>query len=332
MQGPTRRVALLTAALAPATFGPLASAGLAQGQAPWPNRPVTVVVPFAAGGNVDVAARIFTDRLTARLGQPFVVENRTGAGGATGLRSVAQANPDGYTLGVASSGTLNILPHIYRQQFGFDPMVDLTLVGQVAYQPNMLVVHPSLPARNMAELIAHLRANPDRYSYGSSGVGTSQHLCMEIIAREADLKVTHVPYRASNQIMQDLIAGRVHMSCDQYSTAIEQVRAGNARAIGVASIARYAPAPEIPSIADTLPGIDITWSAVFIGPRAMPAEAAARLEAALREITQEPAIIQRLNAIGVTPNAIFGAELAGVMRADNARWKPLVERANIPPP
>ena len=305
---------------------------VAQSAAQWPTKPVSVVVPFAAGGNTDVVARIFTDRLGARLGQPFLIENRTGAGGSTGITGMVKAAPDGYTIGVVTSGTLFILPHIYQDKLGYDGVKDLRPVALVGRQPNVVVVHPKIPAKSVAELFAYLKANPDKDSYGSSGIGTSQHLCMELIVQHTGARIAHVPYRASNQIMQDLIAGQIQMTCDQFSTAYEQVKAGNARAIAVTSLERYPPEPTIPAMAETVAGFDVTWAAVFITSSAVPTPIAEKLAAELSLITKELDVAKRLRDLWVTPASVTGAELAARIKADYDTWKPIVEKAKIPRP
>ena len=168
-----------------------------------------------------------------------MIENKSGAGGSLGIAAMAKANPDGYTLAVVSAGTLFILPHIYKEKLGYDGLKDIRPVAMVAYQPNMLIVAPNVPAKTTAELFEYMKANPDKLSYGSSGIGTSQHLCMELIVQHTGAKIAHVPYRASNQIIQDLIGGQIQMTCDQFSTAYPQVQGGKARAIGVSSLERY---------------------------------------------------------------------------------------------
>lgn len=311
--------------------------GLAAGAIPaaaqqWPTRPVTVIVPFAAGGNVDAAARIFSERLSTRLGQQFVIENKSGAGGSLGIAAMANANPDGYTIGVVTSGTLFILPHIYKQKLGYDGLNDIRPVAMVAYQPNMLIVDPKIPAKTVPEFFAYLKANPDKLSYGSSGIGTSQHLCMELIIQHTGAKVAHVPYRASNQIIQDLIGGQIQMTCDQFSTAYPQVQAGKARAIAVASADRYPFDRSIPALAETVPGLEVTWTAVFVTSSKVPAAISDKLASELREITQDPALVERLKGLGVTPVSVVGAELQNQIKADYEKWKPIVEKANIPQP
>lgn len=316
-------------AIAAATLACLASPALAEA---WPTRPVTVIVPFAAGGNVDAAARIFSERLSARLGQQFVIENKSGAGGSLGIAAMANAKPDGYTLAVVSAGTLFILPHIYKEKLGYDGLKDIRPVAMVAYQPNMLIVDPKVPAKTVAEFFDYLKANPDKLSYGSSGIGTSQHLCMELIVQHTGAKLAHVPYRASNQIIQDLIGGQIQMTCDQFSTAYPQVQAGKARAIAVSSLERYSVDPSIPALAETVPGLEVTWTAVFVAPAKVPAEIADKLAAELRAIASDPAMVERLKGLGVTPVSITGAELQKQIVADYDKWKPIVERAKIPQP
>ena len=298
----------------------------------WPTKSVTVIVPFAAGGNTDVAARIFTDRLSQRLGQSFVVENKTGAGGSIGIGAMAKANPDGYTMGIVTAGTLFILPHIYKQKLGYDGRKDIRPVAMVGVQPNLLIVHPSVPAKTVPEFIAHIKANPDKVTYGSSGIGTSQHLCMELIAQHTGAKMVHVPYRASNQIIQDLLGGQIQATCDQFSTAYPQVQGGKAKAIAVSSLERYGFDTSIPTLAEFIPGLEVTWSAVFITPRAVPESIRKRLADELIAIANEPPIIEKLKTLTVTPASLSGEALEKTINADYDKWQPIVERANIPQP
>jgi tripartite-type tricarboxylate transporter receptor subunit TctC len=307
----------------------IASPGYAQN---WPTKPVTVIVPFAAGGNTDVAARIFTERLSQRLGQQFVVENKSGAGGSIGISAMAKAQPDGYTMGIVTAGTLFILPHIFKDKLGYDSRKDIRPIAMVGTQPNMLIVHPSVPATTVPEFIAYLKANPDKLSYGSSGIGTSQHLCMELIVQHTGAKLAHVPYRASNQIIQDLLGGQIQMTCDQFSTAYPQVQAGKAKAIAVSSLDRYAFDNSIPTLAESIPGLEVTWSAVFITPANVPENIRKKLADELVAITKEPAIVERLKSLSVTPASLAGADLEKNILADYDKWQPIVERAKIPQP
>lgn len=298
----------------------------------WPTKPVTVIVPFAAGGNTDVAARIFTDRLSQRLGQQFVIENKTGAGGSIGIGAMAKANPDGNTLGIVTAGTLFILPHIYKDKLGYDSRKDIRPVAMVGTQPNMLIVHPSVPAKTVPEFISYIKANPDKLTYGSSGIGTSQHLCMELIAQHTGAKMVHVPYRASNQIIQDLLGGQIQATCDQFSTAYPQVQGGKARAIAVSSLERYGFDTSIPTLAEFIPGLDVTWSAVFITPRNVSEDIRKKLADELIAIAKEPSMVEKLKTLGVTPASLAGDALEKNINADYDKWQPIVERAKIPQP
>lgn len=307
----------------------LVFSGTVHAQTAWPDKPVTVVVPYAAGGNTDVAARLFAERLSARLGKQFVIENKSGGGGTIGIASLARSAPDGYTIGVVTAGNLYILPHIFRDKLGYDTFKDLKPLAMVATQPNFFVVHPSIPANTPAELIAHLKANPNKYSYGSSGVGTSQHLCMELLAQKTGIQVAHVPYRSSGQIMQDLVGGQIQISCDQISTALAQVKGGQAKGIAVSSLQRYAAAPDYPAMAETVPGVDVTWAAIFIAPAQIPKPIAERIAKELAEISKEPAVIEKLKGLTVTPVSVVGEALEKQIRADFEAWKPVVEAAKI---
>ena len=298
----------------------------------WPTRPVTVIVPFAAGGNVDAAARLFSERLSHRLGQQFVIENKSGAGGSIGISAMANSKPDGYTLAVVSAGTLFILPHIYKEKLGYDGLKDILPIAMVAYQPNMVIVDPKVPAKTVPEFMAYLKNNPDKLSYGSSGIGSSQHLCMELIVQHTGAKIAHVPYRASNQIIQDLIGGQIQMTCDQFSTAYPQVQGGKARAIAVSSLERYPVDASIPALAETVPGLEVTWTAVFVAPSKVPPQIAEKLAAELREIAKDPAMIEKLKGLSVTPMSVTGPELQKMIAGDYEKWKPIVERAKIPQP
>jgi tripartite-type tricarboxylate transporter receptor subunit TctC len=324
--------AIALAFIGSVSFAQTATAQSASGQSDWPNRQVTVVVPFAAGGNTDVAARIFAERLGARLGKPFIIENRTGAGGSLGIAAVSKATADGYTLGTVTSGTLFILPHIYREKLGYDTLKDLKMLAMVGTQPNFMVVHPSVPAKTMPELIAHIKANPGKISYGSSGIGTSQHLCMEVLVQKTGIDVIHVPYRGSNQIMNDLIAGHIQVSCDQISSSLPQVNGGNARGIAVTSLEKYPLAMQYPAVAETIPGVDVTWAAIFIAPSGIPQPIADKLMAELGAISKEPDVQKRLADLFVTPLSIVGTELESRIRSDYDKWKPIVESAKIPQP
>jgi tripartite-type tricarboxylate transporter receptor subunit TctC len=235
----------------------------------WPSKPITVIVPFGAGGNTDSLARIYSARLSARLGQQFVIENRVGAGSIIGITSLAKAAADGYTIGIGTSAGLAINPAIMKENLGYSADKDFAYLHLMAIQPNLLVVHPSVPARTLPEFIAWVKANPDQ-AYATSGNGSSQHLCGEMLIQAAGIKMVAVAYRASNQQMQDLVGGQIRIACDNFSSAWEQVQAGKIRAIAVTSAKRYSFGPDIPAVAETLPGFEVQAWFGWIAPVGVP--------------------------------------------------------------
>jgi tripartite-type tricarboxylate transporter receptor subunit TctC len=261
--------ALIGLAAAVAALSLLAGAVAAQDK--WPTRPVTVIVPFAAGGNTDVMARIFSEQLSKRLGQQFVVENKAGAGGVIGLNAVAKAAPDGYTIGVGTSGGIAINPVLIKDKIPYDAEKDFTYLYGMAAQPNIWLVHPSVPAKTMAELITWLKANPGT-PYATSGPGTTQHICGEMLADAAGVKITPVSYRASNQSLQDLIGGQIKLACDNFGVAYEQVKAGTLRAVSITSLARFPLAAEIVPTAETLPGFELVAAYGWVGAAGRPGD------------------------------------------------------------
>ncbi|HEY8566960.1 MAG TPA: tripartite tricarboxylate transporter substrate binding protein [Beijerinckiaceae bacterium] len=320
MIGKTGLLALALAALA--------APALAQ---TYPSRPVTVFVPFAAGGTADSLGRIFAEKLSQRLGQQFVIENRTGAGGNMGVQATARAVPDGYAIGVASV-TIAINPHVYKERMPFDPVKDLKPLFLMATQPNVLVVHPSIPAKNLPELVSYLKANPGKESFASSGVGTSLHLCMELLMAQTGVKLPHVAYRASNQVMQDVLAGHVKVACDNAASAVPQVQAGNVRPIGVSALQRLEDIPDVPTLAESLPGFEaLTWFG-FVAPAGLPQDIADKLTAEMAAIGRDPEVQSRLKKLSAVPSTLAGEAFGGFIRSELQKWGPVVEKAGITAP
>src|SRR5262245_57864106 len=297
----------------------------------WPTRPVTVVVPFAAGGNTDVLARIFAERMSHRLGQQFLIENKAGAGGTTGIVSMTKAPADGYTLAVATTAGLASNAVIMKEKLGYNAEKDIAYLYNMATQPNLLVVHPSVPAKTLPEMIAWLKANP-RTPYATSGIGSSQHICGEMLAQQAGLEIVPVAYRASNQQMQDLISGQIKVACDNFSTAWEQVKAGNARAIAVGSAKRYSFSPDVPTFAETLNGFEVVSAFGWIGPAALDKAIVAKLIAELTAVGEEPEVKERLRGLGVEASGLAGEAFSAYMRSERERLGVIVEKAGIEPP
>ena len=315
---------LLTAAL----LG-IAGRGVAQ-PAPWPNRPLTVLVPYVAGGPSDILARAVATPLGAALGQPVVVENRPGGNGAVAAQVAARAAPDGLTLFLAASGILTINPHVMAR-LPYDPTRDFAPLTVAIAAPNLLVAHPGFPPRTVAELIDWLKANPNRASYGTSGIGSSEHLTMELFAQATGTQLTHVPYSGSAAAVTDLVAGVTQLSFLNIATVAQQVQGGALRAVAVAAPRRHPLLPEVATVADTLPGFEGgSWHS-FVAPAATPEPVLTRIHAALTECLRLPEVEARLTRIGFSVVASSRAEMAARVAAELARWKDVVRAAGIQP-
>jgi len=317
---------LARVAVVAATLGLLAGAATAQEK--WPSRPVTIIVPFAAGGNTDVMARIFAEQLTKRLGQQFVVENKAGAGGVNGLHALTRAAPDGYTVAVATSGGIAINPILIKDKIPYDVEKDFTYLYGMAAQPNIWLVNPSVPANTMPELIAWLKANPET-PYATSGPGTTQHICGEMLADAAGVKISPVSYRASNQSIQDLVGGQIKLACDNFAVAYEQVKAGKVHAVSVTSPGRYPLAPELTPASDTLPGFELMAAFGWVGPANMPADIAKRLTDELLAVGKVPEVRAALEKFGVLQTELPGPAYAEALRKERAGYARVIEKAGI---
>ena len=314
----TRRVAIFVCAA-----GLALSTGMAQAQASYPVKPVKVIVPFAAGGTTTILARLLAERMGQSMGQPFVVDNRPGAGGNVGMDLVAKAEPDGYTILMGPIG-LAINPALYAKM-PFDPIKNLAPIGLYAGVPNLLVVHPSVPAANVKELIAHAKANPGKLNYASNGNGTSSHLAAEMLKSAAGVEITHVPYKGGGPAMQDLIGGQVNMLFDQMPAVLPQVQGGRVRALGVSSARRSAAAQDIPAIAESIPGFDMTVWFGFLAPKGTPTEVITRLNAEMIRALKDPAFQAQLASMGVTPMPSSPDEFATFLRNETMRWAKVVK-------
>jgi tripartite-type tricarboxylate transporter receptor subunit TctC len=299
------------------------------GQA-WPVKPVRLIVPSSPGGGTDISARLIAPRLGQELGQQVVVENRAGAGTMIGSEAVARAAPDGYTLLMGIS-TLTINPHILRK-LPFDAMKDLAPVTQAVVLPNMLVSHPSLPAKTVKELVAFARARPGQLNFGSAGVGTNPHLCMELFLSMTGTKMVHVPYKGVGPASVDLVAGHVSLMMANMLTAGPHIKSGRLRAYGVTGARRSAAAPEYPTIAEAgVPGYEaVQWYGVLV-PAATPREIVTRLHGALARVLGDPAMKDRFAADGAEAVGNSPEAFAAVMRNDFVKWGKVVKAAGIKP-
>ncbi|BDG75280.1 Bug family tripartite tricarboxylate transporter substrate binding protein [Roseomonas fluvialis] len=307
----------------------IAAASRASAQEAWPSRPTTIVVPYVPGGPSDILARTLAQQLQARLGQPFVVENRTGANGAVAAQYVARQAPDGATLFVAASGILTINP-LMMPRIGYDSLRDFTPVTIAISASNLLVVNPSVPASTLPELIAWLRANPDRASYGSSGIGSSEHLGMELFTQRTNTRATHVPYQGGGAAVTDLVGGTLQMALLNMATVLPQVQAGRLRAIAIGGRARHPLLPEVPTVMEA--GVaDFTsgsWHSI-VAPRGMADPLAERIHAEVTAALRTPEVAQRLGATGFAVEAGSRAELTATIEGETARWRDVVSRAGL---
>ncbi|WP_211871136.1 Bug family tripartite tricarboxylate transporter substrate binding protein [Neoroseomonas terrae] len=317
----TRRLALgLTAAASLATA--------ARAQADWPNRSIRLISPFPPGGAADLLARVLAEELSPVLRQTVVVENRTGAGGSVGTEAAVRSAPDGYTLVMGSAGPLAINPSLLR--LSYDPARDLVPIAPVAAVASVLVVHPSVNARTLPELLALARAEPGKLNYGSAGIGSAQHLFMELLKQLANVDITHVPYRGTGPAMVDTVGGRLTMMFDTTPTALPHIRDGRVRTIAVSSARRDPALPDIPTIAETgVAGYEaIGWYGVF-GPTGIPAPVIERLNREITGLLSRPEFRAKLTAQGVEAMGGTAAEFTAMVAEDRQRWAEVIRRGNI---
>lgn len=295
------------------------------------DKPVRIVVPFAAGGPTDVIARVLAPKLSASLKRTVIVENRVGATGAIGASYVAKSAPDGDTLLLGTSSIMAANPNL-SANLPFDPVADFAPVSLVATIENILVVHPSVPVKTVGELIAYAKANPGKLTYASSGIGSTYHLGAELFRSQTGIEWTHVPYKGAAPAIQDVLAGHVNLMFDNTSSAIPNIKAGRVRALGVASLKRYPTLPELPTIAEEgLPGYETTiWLALFV-PARTPVATIQTLHRAVQEAVDSPEYKERMTALDMQPRVSSSQELADYLKSDLAKWAKVVKEAGIKP-
>jgi len=323
IRGITRRLALAAGLIGTA----LALPAHAQ-EASWPTRPVRVIVPFGAGGTTDLTARLITGEMTRRLGQPWIVENRAGAGGNIGSDVCAKSPPDGYTLCIGTISSHAINNAVYPRM-PYDNLRDFAPIALVSIQPNALYVTASSPAKTVAELIALLKEHPGDLNFASSGVGTSIHLAGELLTQMTGTQAVHVPYRSSGELMTELMAGNVQMAFDNLSSGLPLSRDGRIRLLGVASPTRVAIAPDVPTIAETLPGFEsLTWGALF-APAGTPQAIIDRVNREINAALQTPEVAKRYEELGITTRAMTPEEVRAFVVSETERWGKVARTANI---
>jgi tripartite-type tricarboxylate transporter receptor subunit TctC len=317
MQRITRTIAALALAM-------LASGAHAQA---WPTKPIKWVVPFAPGGTTDILARTIGDKLAIALGQPVIIENKPGAGGGVGADYTAKAPADGYTIMGGTISTHAINASLYKS-LPYDPVKDFAPITLIARVPNMLVVNPDVPAKNVAELIALMKASPAKYTFASSGNGTSQHLSGELFKTMAGVEMQHIPYKGSPPALQDVVGGQVTMTFDNITTAWPLAKGGKLRALAVTTAKRSSVAPEVPTLAESgLAGYEVgSWQGVF-APAGTPPEIVKRLNAEIVKIIRTPDVNEKLTALGAEPVGNTPEEFGALVRAEVGKWADVVKKS-----
>jgi tripartite-type tricarboxylate transporter receptor subunit TctC len=310
-------------------IGALVASGATFAQAPaaYPNRPVRYIVPFPPGGATDVIARVVAQKLSESWSQPVVVENRAGAAGAIGSDAVAKSAPDGYTILMGTTSTHAVNPAI-NPKLPYDNIIDFAPVTLVATFPNVLVAHPGAP-KTAQELIAYLKANPGKMNFGSSGAGSSTHLAGELFMQMTATQANHVPYKGTGPLLNDLIAGHVSFAFDQITGIMPMVQVGKLRALGVGSLERNPAPPDVPAIAEVLPGYEATaWVGIFAAART-PGDVVNKIQADVRKVVQMPDVAARLRELGATPVANSPGAFTEFVKKDTEKWRNLVRTAHI---
>jgi len=307
----------------------LAATSLGASAQTWPAKPVTLVLPFPAGGATDAVARTLASTLSQKIGQSVLVDNKPGAGGAIGSRDVQRATPDGYTLLLATSSTHAVSPNLL--DLPYNVVTDFTPIAQIATAASVVLVTPSLPVQNIEELIDYAKAHPRELNFASSGLGTVVHLSTEAFNAQAGVQMTHVPYKGTGQAIADLVSGSVQVLFDAIPTGMPQVQGGRLRALAVTGTERSPLAPEVPTVAESgLPGYSsVTWFGIY-GPKDMPEALVGQIHDAFDEVLRAPAVISSFDKLGVdaTPG-VTTAEFAEMAAKDRDRWGQLIRERNI---
>jgi len=293
----------------------------------WPSKPIKYVVPFAPGGTTDILARTVGEKLSIALGQPVVVENKPGAGGGVGADFTAKAAPDGYTIMGGTISTHAINASLYSN-LPYDPVKDFAAITLIARVPNLLVINPDIKAKNVAELIALMKANPGKFTFASSGNGTSQHLSGELFKSMAGVDMQHIPYKGSPPALQDVVGGQVSMTFDNITTAWPLAKAGKLRPLAVTTAKRSSIAPEVPTLAESgLPGFEVgSWQGVF-APAGTPPEIVKRLNAEIVKILNMPDVKERLVALGAEPVGDTPEQFSAYVKSEVAKWSDIVKKS-----
>jgi tripartite-type tricarboxylate transporter receptor subunit TctC len=295
----------------------------------YPNRPITLVIPFAPGGSTSIVGRGIAEKMSELLGEKIVIDNRPGAGGTVGTKAVAKSDPDGYTLVLGYTGTLAIGPSLYKKA-GYDPRKDFAPIGMIGNAPNSLVVHPSVPAKSVAELIAYAKQNPGKVSFGSAGAGTASHITGEYFARSAGISLVHIPYKGTGPALVDLIGGHIPMAFAPIPASHANVSAGTLRALAVTSSTRSGLLPEVPTIAEAgLPGFDASLYYGLAAPVGTPRPIIDKLNKALRDALASDEVKKQLSNDGTEITPGTPEDYADFIDKDEKKWSQLVKASGV---
>ena len=291
----------------------------------YPDRVVRIINPYPPGGSVDITARILAQKLSDNTGQQFIVENRTGAGGNTGADSVAKSAPDGYTLMFTAPPPLAINQTLYTKGLPYDPAKDFVAIGTFALTPIVLMVHPGIPAKNVQELIAFAKSNPGKVHFGSAGIGTTPHLSGELFKSMAKVEITHVPYRGTGPAMNDLVGGHIQMFFDLLPASLQQINAGNVRALANAGAKRPPALPDLPTVAEQgLPGFDSASWVALAAPAKTPAPVVAKLREEVGKLLVAPDIVARIRELGSEPGTVNEKDVRAFLDAETKKWAEVI--------
>ncbi len=296
----------------------------------YPTKPVRIIVPYPPGGTTDPTARAFSNWFAEKMNTTFVIDNRPGAGSTLGHGLAARATPDGYTLVLGTSGGL-VVSAAFGSKLAYDPVKDFTPIGVGVYVPFLIVVHPSVPARNVRELVDLAKAQPGKINFASPGTGTPNHLGMELLTSLTGAKFTHVPYKGGGAATVDLLSGRVQAIFGGAAPWQPHMATGKARAIAIGHPTRLKALPDIPAIAETYPGFNNTTWYGFLGPAGTPAHVVRRINAEMKRAVEDPGVVKHLESIGMVPTSTTPQEMAEMIRSELARWRKVVAEAGIKP-
>jgi tripartite-type tricarboxylate transporter receptor subunit TctC len=311
-----------------AAFAAAGMAVRARAEEEWPQRQVTIVVPFSAGGSADLIGRLLGQHLQAKFGVPFVIENRGGAGGSIGTAVVAKAPPDGYTLRIGTVSTHAINPSLYAK-LPFDVERDFEPVSLLVRLPNLLIVNKDVPAKTVPELVDYLKTNPGKVNFGSSGNGTSSHLAAVMFQLATGTQMTHVPFRSTSEEMNNMMGGHIQLAIDSMTTIWPLAKAGEVRPVAVSTPERVAAAPDVPTIGETIKGFEATgWQGLY-APAATPRAIVDKIATEVKRIFSDPAVKAALENVGGEPAAMTPDAFAAFARAERVKWAEVVKAAGV---